>query len=121
MPTTICTNAAGLVVMVSDGLPTPPAGGARHVLTAPQEAAMAALNSSPHDGLTFVGGVFAARPYVPPPGPPDLSNIDNLDRAFRAMGLLLRDYTNALQAGTHTQKTIAQLKQDFAQKYNNLP
>jgi hypothetical protein len=62
----------------------------------------------------------------PPPQPPvfvppDLANIDNLDRAFRAMGLLLRDYTNALQAGTHSTKTIAQFKADFATKYNALP
>jgi hypothetical protein len=51
----------------------------------------------------------------------DLSNIDNLDKVLKSIGLLLRQYTNALQAGTHTQKTVAQLKSDFAQIYNNLP
>jgi hypothetical protein len=51
----------------------------------------------------------------------DLSNIDNLDKVLKTIGLLLRQYTNALQAGTHSQKTVAQLKNDFAQIYSNLP
>jgi hypothetical protein len=56
------------------------------------------------------------------PGPPiDLSNIDNLDKVLKSLGLLLRQYTNSLQAGTHSQKTVAQLKSDFAQIYTNLP
>lgn len=60
-------------------------------------------------------------PPPPPPPPIDLSNIDNLEKTFQAMGLLLRDYTNGLLAGTYTQKTIAQLKSDFKTKYNALP
>ena len=53
--------------------------------------------------------------------PIDLSDIDNLEKSFKAMALMMRDYTNALQAGTHTQKSIAQLKTDFAAKWNSLP
>lgn len=66
------------------------------------------------------GGV--PEPYVPsiPVPPIDLSNMDNLDKVLKAVGLLLRQYTNALQAGTHTQKTVAQLKADFAAIYNSL-
>jgi hypothetical protein len=59
--------------------------------------------------------------FLSPRAPIDLSNIDNLDKVLKSIGLLLRQYTNALQAGTHTQKTVAQLKSDFAQIYNNLP
>lgn len=53
--------------------------------------------------------------------PPDLSNMDNMDKVLKAFALVVRDYTNALQAGTHTQKTINQLKADFLTKYNSLP
>lgn|SRR5574341_1189279 len=53
--------------------------------------------------------------------PIDLSDLDNLPKAFKAFGLLLRDYTNALQAGTHQQKTVAQLKADFKAKWDSLP
>ena len=58
---------------------------------------------------------FLNRPSI------DLSNLDNLDKALKALGLLLRDYTNALQAGTHTQKTVVQVKADFKAKYDTLP
>jgi hypothetical protein len=61
------------------------------------------------------------QPADPDPVPIDYSNLDNLDRTLKAIGLLMRDYTNALQAGTHTQKTVAQMKADFAAKWNSLP
>jgi len=51
----------------------------------------------------------------------DLSNIDNLEKTLKALALLMRDYCNALQAGTYTQKSVAQLKSDFAAKYASLP
>ena len=51
----------------------------------------------------------------------DLSNFDNLDKVLKAVGLVVRDYTNALQAGTYTNKSIAQIKADFTAKYNSLP
>lgn len=59
--------------------------------------------------------------FQAPKPPTDYSNIDNLDKTLKSIGLLLRDYTNALQAGTHTQKSVAQLKADFATKWNSLP
>lgn len=60
-------------------------------------------------------------PADPDPVPIDYSNLDNLEKTLKAIGLLMRDYTNALQAGTHTQKSIAQMKADFAVKWNSLP
>jgi len=65
------------------------------------------------------GGV--PQPADPDPVPIDLSNLDNLEKGLKALGLLFRDYTNALQAGTHTQKTLAQLRADFTAKWNTLP
>ncbi len=59
-----------------------------------------------------------------PPAPPvpfDFGNFDNLDKTLKAFALVVRDYTNALQAGTHTQKTINQVKADFLAKFNSLP
>ena len=70
----------------------------------------------------------------------DLSNVDNLDRVLRAASLLGRDYCNALKAeirglvvllvskgtityagtGQGNQKTVADLKTDFAAKYASL-
>lgn len=58
---------------------------------------------------------------VAPTLPPDLSNVDNLERTLKALALVMRDYCNALKAGTYTDKTVAQLKTDFATKYNSLP
>lgn len=55
-----------------------------------------------------------------PKPPTDLSNIDNLDKVLKAIGLLLRDYCNQLQAATYSSKSVAQLKSDFAAKYNAL-
>lgn len=69
----------------------------------------------------WVDGGGVAEAADQPPTPIDLSNIDNLDKVLKAIGLLLRQYTNALQAGTHSQKTVAQLKSDFATIYRNLP
>jgi hypothetical protein len=59
--------------------------------------------------------------FMAPRTPIDLSNIDNLDKILKAVGLLMRDYCNSLNAGTYTNKTIAQLKADFAAKYGSLP
>lgn len=59
--------------------------------------------------------------YQAPKPPIDMSNVDNLEKGLKAFALLMRDYTNALQAGTHTQKSIAQMKADFATKWNSLP
>jgi len=61
------------------------------------------------------------------PVPADLSNVDNLERTLKALALVLRDYCNALKAGTYTgtgaggTKTVPDLKADFAEKYGALP
>ena len=55
-----------------------------------------------------------------PPPPINLSDMDNMDRILKSIGLLMRDYCNALNAGTYTNKSVAQLKADFAAKYNSL-
>ncbi len=55
------------------------------------------------------GQVDAADPL---PLPTDYSNLDNLDKTLRAIGLLIAQYTG---------KTPAQVKQDFVAKYNSLP
>lgn len=68
-------------------------------------------------GDTWNGTIFIE---PAPPTPIDLSDIDNLDRTFRAVGLLMRDYCNSLLSGTYTFKSVANLKTDFAAKYNQL-
>ena len=118
-------DASGKVLLISGGddigvMPTTWNGIAvtAHVLT-PEQAEV--LRASPdRGGLMFDGTSLTVLPPVPPPPPIDLSNIDNLEKTLKALALVMRDYTNALQAGTHTQKTIAQLKSDFAAKYNGL-
>ncbi len=67
----------------------------------------------------FEGTSFILRPPQPPPI--DLSNVDNLEKTFKALALLMRDYCNALQAGTYTQKTVPQLKADFKTRFDALP
>ena len=68
----------------------------------------------------YVAGGGQVDAADPPPPPIDLSDIDNMDRILKAVGLLMRDYCNALNAGTYTNKSVAQLKADFAAKYNSL-
>lgn len=51
----------------------------------------------------------------------DLSNVDNLERTLKALALVMRDYCNALKAGTYTARTVQDLRADFAAKYNALP
>jgi hypothetical protein len=60
-------------------------------------------------------------PADPAPTPIDLSNIDNLDRTLKALGLLTRQYSNALKAGTYVNKTVADVKADFSAIYAALP
>jgi hypothetical protein len=59
--------------------------------------------------------------FQAPKPPIDLSNIDNLEKTLKAIGLLMRDYCNQLSAGTYTTKTVAHLKADFAAKYQAIP
>jgi len=51
-------------------------------------------------------------PADPPPAPIDLSNMDNLDKAFRAFGLLISQYTG---------KSPATVKADFKTIWESLP
>lgn len=116
----IATNNTGLIVMVSESaMPTPPAGGASFTLTNGQRTAFQALVGAPNGGITFDGSTFVALPFVPPP-PFDYSNFDNLDKTLKAVGLVVRSYTNGLLAGTYTNKTIAQVKADYLSAYNSL-
>lgn len=54
------------------------------------------------------------------PEPPDPSDIDNGERALKAVALVMRDYCNQLQAGTYTSKTVSQLRADFKTKFDAL-
>lgn len=65
----IVTNSAGLIVMMSDGSPTPPEGGQLYELSQEQEAQLSAILSQPHGDVTFDGSSFAVGPaveYLPP-------------------------------------------------------
>jgi hypothetical protein len=65
----IVIDAAGRVLMYSNGSPTPPEGGALITLSAEQEAAFEALFGQPNVGFTFINGAFAVIPPPPPPVP----------------------------------------------------
>ncbi len=51
-------------------------------------------------------------PSPPPLPPPDFSNLDNLDKTFRALGLMIANFTG---------KTPVQVKQAFQSAYQSLP
>lgn len=59
--------------------------------------------------------------FLAPKPPIDMSNVDNLEKTLKALALVMRDYCNALKAGTYANKTVADLKSDFSTKYNQLP
>jgi hypothetical protein len=67
------------------------------------------------------------QPADPAPTPFDFSDLDNLEKVIKAIGLLMRDYCNQLKAGTYAgngpggSKTVAEVKSDFAAKFNSLP
>ena len=77
-------------------------------------------NSDFKEFQKYVAGGGQVDAADPPPAPIDLSDMDNMDRILKAVGLLMRDYCNTLNAGTYTNKSVAQLKADFAAKYNSL-
>ena len=60
-------------------------------------------------------------PVDPDPAPIDLSDINNLDKVLKTLGLVMRDYCNQLKAGTYTNKSVAELRTDFMTKYQSLP
>ena len=108
----IVTNSASLIVMSSDsGFPTPPAGGRLFTLTQDQAQTLTALSAQPNGGISFDGAAFTTVPYVAPT-PFDFSNIDNLDKTFRAIGLMIANFTG---------KTPAQVKQAYLNAWNALP
>jgi hypothetical protein len=108
----IVTDATGLIVMMSEtASPTPPAGGTLYALSAQQSAALVPLQAAPNGGIKFDGTTFTVLPFVPPTAF-DLSNIDNLDKVLRAIGLM---------TGRWASKTPAQIKADFLSAYQAIP
>lgn len=59
--------------------------------------------------------------FLAPKPPLDISDINNLDKALKALALLTRQYANALQGGTYVQKTVADVRGDFMAIYRALP
>jgi len=56
------------------------------------------------------GGVI--QPEDPPPAPIDLSDFDNVEKAIKAMGLVIAQFAN---------KTPAEVKAAFKAKWDSLP
>lgn len=107
----IVTDAAGLVVMYSDGNPTPPTGGASYLLTSGQEDTFKLMVAVPNGGITFAGGVFTSVPYVPLVLP-DMSNVDNAEKAVKAIMLVMAAWNG---------KTVPQTKAAFKTAWDSLP
>lgn len=60
--------------------------------------------------------------FLAPKPPLDISDINNLDKALKALALLTRQYANGIQAGTYNaQKTVADVRTDFMAIYRALP
>lgn len=51
----------------------------------------------------------------------DPASMDNAEKALKVLALVMRDYCNALKAGAYTNKSIADMKADFAAKWATLP
>jgi hypothetical protein len=49
------------------------------------------------------------------------ARFDGMDKATKAALLLMRSYCNALQAGTYTNKSLAQLKADYITAFKAIP
>lgn len=62
--------------------------------------------------LEWVAAGNAIAAADPPPPPLDISDINNLDKALKALGLLIAQYTG---------KTPAQVRTDFMAIYRGLP
>lgn len=60
-------------------------------------------------------------PADPAPAPIDQGDIDNLQKQMKVLALVMRSYCNALNAGTYTNKSVADLKADFKQLFDQLP
>lgn len=108
----IIVNGGGKIIMWSENAsPTPGAGQTLVALTDDQAVTLRHLEDTPNGGLQYdaVNGITAL-PFAAPVLP-DLSNIDNLDRTFRALGLMISNFTG---------KTPAQVKQAFTTAYNSI-
>lgn len=109
---TVATNSTGMIVMFSEGgSPTPPPGGNAFALTDVQYQTLKALDATPNGGITFDGTNFAALPFVPPVQL-DMSNINNLDKLTKAIGLTIASLTG---------HTPAEVVAAFKTAWNSLP
>lgn len=63
----------------------------------------------------------APQPADPAPVPLDISDINNLDKALKALALLTRQYGNEGKAGTFVTKTVADTRADFMSIVRALP
>ena len=78
----IVTNADNLIVMTSDGRPTPPEGGHLYELTEAEETQRLVAFAQPNGGVMFDGESFSALPApLPPPPPPPLTPEQKLEAA----------------------------------------
>lgn len=62
----IVTDSDHLIIMVSDGFPTPPEGGHFYQLTQEQEDARLQAFATPNGGVRFDGTAFTLDPAPPP-------------------------------------------------------
>lgn len=78
------------------------------VITCLSSAAITGYAEETLDSTTAEVAAF----FLPLSVPPDMSNIDNLPKAIRAIGLMIANFTG---------KTPAQVKAAFLTAYNSLP
>lgn len=83
--------------------------------TAPQRAAAAAAAAAL--------ALASAADITTPTDPDKLAGLrfDTMDKMEKAILLLLRTYCNALRAGTYTDKSVPQLRADFATAFKAVP
>ena len=73
------------------------------------------------DLTTYNDSIEDALPVMPPPDSNLLAAMDADIKFTKATLLVVRQYCNALKAGTYTTKTIQDVKDDFIQAWKSLP
>jgi hypothetical protein len=107
----IIVDGGGRVVMWSEtSIPTPGAGQTRVTLTDTFRDQFIVAIATPNGGINYdaVQGITVL-PFVPTVY--DFSNIDNLDRVLRAIGLM---------CGRWNGKSVAVIKSDFLRAYQDV-